>query len=305
MNKVAYIILAINQKYIEIAEITCKKLLEYTNHDVILYYANGSVESYCSPRLKKINLCNFYFEFDCIKFWTPLKPFIIIEALKSYDTVISLDADIQITPNINEIEKYHNHENPIFTSYCGGPIFLIWYPPNGDQICIDWVPDAVKNHIPFENKNTPVLFTGFCIINKKHELIIDEWYFNCKKILNLTDLNEFNAQSKACIHEESILNAIIRKYDIKTNLNPRFITACTIEGVYEAFDMLNKKIPWNSSDLIEGYGSIKFLYSKEPMNNNFSIVPSDPKHFWGFHTIKDKIDVIETYKIIEDFFNKI
>jgi hypothetical protein len=307
MNKIAFIILAVNQKYIDIAEITCKKLLEYTEADVILYYANGNVEPYSSHRVRKIDLASFDFDYDYVSFWTPLKPFIAKEALKKYDTVINLDADIQVSPNINQYKKYLDHQDPIFTCYSGGSMYLIWYNTDGTQTVIDWVPETVREHIPYEDeyKGTPVLFTGFFIVNKRHEFLMNEWYEKTTKILNLKNIEEFNRQSQACIHEEAILNSLIRKHKIKTNINPKFVVVWLIEGVVEVFDMINKKIPWVHSELIYEYGEVKLIYAKQKINNNQSIVPPNIEDFWGFHCVKQKEYVYETYRMIEEHFNKI
>jgi hypothetical protein len=300
-NKIAFIILAINQKYIDIAEITCKKLLEYMDADVILYYANGTVKPYVSNRLKKINLAIYNFDFDYITYPTPLKPFIAKETLKEYDTVINLDSDIQVTPNIIQVKKHFFNKDPIFTRYCDNDMYLIWYLTDGSQLKIHWCPDELKKYINFERHDQiKTLFTGFFIVNKNHFSLMDEWYNLYFEILNIKDPKVYTYQIKHLLNEESILNALILKYKITTYLQPRFVHTAFFEGMQEVYDTLNGKIPFAPSSTNYEYAEVKFKYLNHNFSYNLCVFSKEKDNVWGAHTSKD-IDVInKIYEIIDE-----
>ena len=288
----AFITLGIGQSYIDSCELLADHLLKYTTADVLIYYGNGKPAYFASPRLHKINLEGLTPGFDIKKFPNPLNPFIIKETLKTYDEVVYLDCDIQVTPNINQAFK----EVKNITTYPLACRYAWYYSQvNGNP----WVGEKITNNIPYEKQSTPTLGVCCTVSNKQCLPFLTQWIDNTLNLIP-QDIEDTSARAEG-IHEEAIFNAMVWQVKgeqfIPTKLawspNPEVILVA--EEIYASPKDRPHHPDWTNPT---------FLLEKNTWDWNFgfSCLPLNKTDFWGVHTIKTPSLEKETYLYIEKFF---
>ena len=291
-SKQAFTLLGVKQSYIDSCEILISYLLKYTTADIIFYYGDGVSTLPPSPRFKKINLETLNLEFDISFFPNPLNPFIIKETLKSYDEVVYLDSDIQITPNIKDIFK-ESFRIDTYPLACRYP----WYYTlvNGKP----WVGDKVKEFIPYKHQHTPTLGVSCTISNKNCITFLNRWIELFLQIYTPDKAKTFIEEG---IHEESIFNALVWQEGGNKFIPTKLAWVPQPEAILEAIDIYNSP---EGNPLHPDGTNPSYILTKNTWGGGMSCIPLNKNEFWGLHAFKEINKTKQAYLYIEKYFNKL
>lgn len=285
-HKKAYIICAVGQKYIDSTEGLIKSLDLYSKYPVILYYSNGTVtynykNLILQPLKNKKTLENSH---HTGKLFTTLKAEVTLNSLKNYnvDTIVMLDSDIIVTPNIDKIfEEYESQlENyPIFIKYSWDIINIMGRP---------LVSDYIKDYIGVNNVPQKIfaICSCTCIANKNCISFLEDWKAYCEDEHLIKYHYETNKDIYYDFNDESIANALLWKYNATKVLPTNLQWAWKYESIKFTLDFYDGK-----TDELQRHSSLLNTHWKIPDQHEvpygLSVIPLLKKDLWGFHGPKD------------------
>lgn len=291
----AFVLYGIGQSYIDQCILLAEYLIKYTPYDVIIYYGHGDNPSYLGPRVKLIKLEDTLFDTkdDLIlqkTIFQSIKPYILKDSLQYYDELTYLDSDIQVTPNINKIFKYHSDivNYPLSNRYQWE--FLLY---NGSS----WVAEYIRNYLGNPEQCLPTLCSCLIIFNRNCESFLEEWSQVTQDLLN-EYMN--NPEWKNRGHDEGTLNCLMWKYGYKKYLPSNLAWVKDEIGVLETFTCLN-----NPTTQKPHPGDPSHILLETSWGGGMGNSPNKKENLYGFHTVKE-LDIAKIiYYIIERNFKKL
>lgn len=283
-SKKAYVVCAVGQKYIDSTEGLIKSLNRYSKYPVILYYSNGEVNyDYENLILQPFKTRKKLDNSDHTgKLFTTLKAEVTLGSLKNYniETVVMLDSDIIVTPNIDKI--FYQFENqienyPIFIKYSWDIINILGRP---------LVSDYIKEYIGVSPAQIYAICSCTCIANKNCISFLEEWKSYCEDEHLIKYHYETNKDIYYDFNDESIANALLWKYKAKKVLPTNLQWAWKHESIKFTLDFYEGK---NIS--LEKHSSLPHSHWKIPeqyeVPHGLSVIPFNKNDLWGFHGPKD------------------
>lgn len=295
----AYLIIVRTQKYIDHAKSLIELLNSYSKYPVILYYANGEINyDYDNLIIQPFDVCNELTSIENFeinnKYNTLTKPAQLLNCIDCYDldSVILLDSDILVTPNIDRIFDYEC----FIENY---PIF-IKYPWN--YININGFPLINEHAMELMNNPTRSMYdvcTCMCILNKNCKEFLKIWSELCsnEKLINFYFYENKDLYFK--YNDEHIANGLLWKYratkQLPSNLT-HVISSRSIEFVFNEYKKENIQLQFHDS-LPNTHYEIPsdFLDS----TGGFSVFPKNEEDLWGFHGVKDPDEIEKSTKLIK------
>jgi len=261
LNNMNYYITYLDEKYLHHAEKLFELLNIYSTHKIIVFTINFNYES------KFDNVIPIHHAIRELTFVEKLffKPNLIKKTLKLYpnDQFCFLDADIIPLPSCDDIFKNFQDVNyPLFARQCHD--WIIHSDPDVhpeyEKNLLECLDSDILKRTPFYRQACLFLFNYKCFD------FVKEWAYlsNDINILN-------NYKYYAPIHDETLVNALLWKYEYHNHLGRVHIDLPNFENknIFEFLSLINKppenellysnftRIP-NTTD----FAKIKFLHGK-------------------------------------------
>ena len=263
------IILISNEPFENLTNCLIDGLTKYSTSKIIHYNVNYN------SKINHPNVTNVYFKYtnDNFDFTNPfkfllLKSSVLLQSLKDgIHNAVFLDSDIQVKSNINRLINY----NPPINN------MLVMQKSAWDYVINkgEYIPGKkLREFFGFDIENPKQLFphgmTNIMIYNKSHIDLFEEWTNICMnpKILQLLN-TEY-------IHDELLLNCILWKHNITSNLNWFHLNIKSIKDVLFYYYSINKD-------------NLSFL-NLQNYNLGFpnqSYIPRNKQDICAFHCIKN------------------
>jgi len=297
-HKRAYVVCAVGQSYIDSTEGMIKSLAKYSRYPVILYYSNGVVNYEYENLIKQpFRLTERTVDSEhSLKLLTTLKAEVTLNSIKRYDvnTVVMLDSDILPTPNIDLIfDRYENElENyPIFIKYAWDVVYVMGRP---------LVSEHIQNTIGASGAKIPAICSCMCIANKNCVSFLEDWKYWCEneELIKYHYVN--NKEIYYDFNDESIVNALLWKYDATKYLPCDLMWAWKHESVKFALDFYEGKV--GELPIHESNAEHYRVPGEYEVPHGLSVLPRQKRNLLGFHGLKD-IDQINlsSYEIEKRF----
>jgi hypothetical protein len=282
--KRAYVVCAVGQSYIDSTEGMIKSLAENSRYPVILYYSDGTVNYEYDNLIKqpfKLSERKTDNSEHNLKLFTTLKAEVTLNSIKRYDvdTVVMLDSDILPTPSIDLIfDKYENEiENyPIFIKYAWNVVFVM-----GRSL----VSEYIQTTIGAPGARIPAICSCMCIANKNCVSFLEDWKYWCE---NEDLINYHYVQNKDIYYDfndESIVNALLWKYDATKYLPCDLMWAWKYESVKFALDFYEGKT--GELPIHESNADHYRVPEEYEVPYGLSVLPKQKRDLLGFHGLKD------------------
>jgi len=281
----AFVIVGVGNLSGEGARILADYLLRYTVYDVVLYYGDCSLKPSASPRLKMIDLKTLNLDFDFTKFPNPLNPLAIKLSLETYDEVVYLDSDIQVTPHIQDVFKEADKitDYPLFNVYPQKYMFC-----HIDKIRHWWVSETIRSYLPYEDQTTNTISVCLSLSNKQCLPFLSEW-------IELTKKEFFDAIN----HEEALACALMWNKRNTNHLPQRIVWSFDPEVILEAVSIWND----SSNQKVHPQNPNHFLIQKHFWGKDMSMIPFNKKDLWGVHYIKPIYKIKQIFKFIDKHYS--
>lgn len=256
-----------NKNFENLAEQLIVGLNRYSSVDILHYTINYS-SSLDYPNLKNIE---FSIDGDVAdgQYMQFMKPKVFLDSLsRGYKSVVFLDADIQVRPNIDELFDYVKEieSAPIFQK-------AKW---DFTTVHGKYIPGPLLNEfMQLPKQQYPQGVTNVVIFDSTHQDLFKEW----ERVCFSDEINEI--RKKEFLHDELILNCLCWKYGLKPKQFNLFLNVTNLDDVDFFY---STKVEYIESLDMNSFGH---------GHHRQSYIPYERNSIKGFHCIKESSTALE------------